>query len=94
MFLIGKVIEYCTEHQHEDHSGEVDENSKISSFDQNFFTYEDKDKQDLVDLILAANYMDIKPMLVTGCRCIGNNLISKVKTIKYLYNVKIIYHAL
>eukprot|EP00091_Calanus_sinicus_P025573 TRINITY_DN9811_c0_g1_i1.p1 TRINITY_DN9811_c0_g1~~TRINITY_DN9811_c0_g1_i1.p1 ORF type:complete len:162 (-),score=6.89 TRINITY_DN9811_c0_g1_i1:8-469(-) len=72
--VLKKVLEYCEHHRGEplpaaDAEQNQDETRKrttdISEWDQKFITV---DQEMLFEIILAANYLDIKPLLDVGCR--------------------------
>ena len=78
-----KVLEYCEQHRDD----EVDENKSeeerfdvskldkvISEWDKSYIDVED---EDLFEIILAANYLDIKSLMELGCRTVTNKLKGK-----------------
>jgi hypothetical protein len=64
MPLLLQVLEYCEYYRGEPDQTDQDNSRKrttaISEWDQKFIT---ADKEMLFDIILAANYLDIKPLL-------------------------------
>ncbi|KAF9789901.1 S-phase kinase-associated protein 1A-like protein [Thelephora terrestris] len=72
-----QVLEYCQHHRGEPlpttDDANADENRKrttdIGEWDRKFITV---DHEMLFEIILAANYLDIKPLLDVGCKTIGN----------------------
>jgi S-phase kinase-associated protein 1 len=67
------VLEYCTHHRSDPSpSNEEQEESRkrvtdISEWDQKFINV---DQEMLFEIILAANYLDIKPLLDVGCKTV------------------------
>ncbi len=68
-----KVLEYCTHHRNDPvpSNDEQEESRKrvtdISEWDQKFINV---DQEMLFEIILAANYLDIKPLLDVGCKTV------------------------
>ncbi|KAI0028162.1 Skp1 family, dimerization domain-containing protein [Vararia minispora EC-137] len=90
--VMRKVLQYC-----EHHRGEKlptteeyqDENRKrttdISEWDQKFISV---DQEMLFEIILAANYLDIKPLLDVGCKTVANMIKGKSpEEIRKLFNI-------
>ncbi|KAG0238571.1 hypothetical protein BGW42_004333 [Actinomortierella wolfii] len=73
--ILAKVIEYCTHHRHDApvQNGE-DSASDISEWDLEFCKV---DQGTLYELILAANYLDIKPLLDLTCKTVANMIKAK-----------------
>jgi S-phase kinase-associated protein 1 len=74
-----KVIKYCTQHQTdlpvEDDQEEFQRNSyEISDWDKEFCNIP---QEELFELILAANYMDVKPLLDVTCKTVANMIRGK-----------------
>lgn len=75
-----KVIEYCEHHKDdptppaEDESGKSKRNTEISQWDASFLQI---DQEMLFEIILAANYLDIKPLLDIGCKTVANMIRDK-----------------
>ncbi|OZJ06724.1 hypothetical protein BZG36_00433 [Bifiguratus adelaidae] len=83
--ILSKVIEYCTHHRHDppavdngpsyggkNPSGET--NLTIDDWDNEFCRV---DQGTLFELILAANYLDIKPLLDLTCKTVANMIKGK-----------------
>jgi S-phase kinase-associated protein 1 len=92
--VLRKVIEYCEHHKGEPlPSGDADQNqdetrkrtTDISEWDQKFITV---DQEMLFEIILAANYLDIKSLLDVGCKTVANMIKGKTPDeIRRLFNI-------
>jgi len=78
--VLRKVIEWC-EHHRTDPPAPTDENTEdrkrntdIEDWDQKFM---EVDQETLFEIILAANYLDIKPLLDVGCKTVANMIKGK-----------------
>ncbi|ERS99942.1 S-phase kinase-associated protein 1 [Sporothrix brasiliensis 5110] len=78
--VLRKVIEYC-EHHRNDPLGTNEEETEsrkkttdIEEWDQKFMQV---DQEMLFEIILAANYMDIKALLDVGCKTVANMIKGK-----------------
>ena len=87
-----QVIEWCTYHYEnpDKPSDEEDEDKKkkieLSDWDKIFYN---QDQSVIFELILASNYLDIKPMLDAGCKTIANMIKNKtVEEIRKTFNIK------
>lgn len=87
-----KVLEYCEHHRNEPlpSSEEVDDSRKrttdINDWDQKFIQV---DQEMLFEIILAANYLDIKPLLDVGCKTVANMIKGKTpEEIRKLFNIQ------
>jgi len=89
--ILEKVIVYCTYHtEHPLPKTDGDEDKKssddITPWDKEFC---DVDQNTLFELILAANYLDIKPLLDLTCKTVANMLRGKSpEEIRKLFNIK------
>lgn len=63
--IMQKVIEWCEYHKNDC----VENEEKINEWDNNFVNV---DQETLFELILATNYLDIKPMLDMTCKNVAN----------------------
>jgi len=80
--VLKKVLEYCEHHRGEPlptaDEANADENRRrttdIGEWDQKFITV---DQEMLFEIILAANYLDIKPLLDVGCKTVANMIKGK-----------------
>eukprot|EP01105_Mastigella_eilhardi_P025589 TRINITY_DN700_c0_g2_i1.p1 TRINITY_DN700_c0_g2~~TRINITY_DN700_c0_g2_i1.p1 ORF type:complete len:182 (+),score=90.33 TRINITY_DN700_c0_g2_i1:46-546(+) len=89
--ILQKVIEYCRYHL--EHPTAVTEEKKdekrtddIVPWDQEFCKV---DQSTLFELILAANYLDIKPLLDLTCKTVANMIKGKTpEEIRKTFNIK------
>ncbi|KAI9013948.1 E3 ubiquitin ligase complex SCF subunit sconC [Phycomyces nitens] len=85
--VLKKVIEWC-EHHREDPVTQDDQerrNTDIEEWDQK---YMEVDQETLFDIILAANYLDIKPLLDVGCKTVANMIKGKsAEDIRKTFNI-------
>ena len=90
--ILAKVIEYC-EHQHKENptpvvedKGEEKRTDDISPWDAEFCKV---DQSTLFELILAANFLDIKSLLDLTCKTVANMIKGKnPEEIRKLFNIK------
>ena len=89
--ILGKVIEYCRYH-HEHPTPATDDKKDekrtddIIPWDQTFCQV---DQSTLFELILAANYLDIKPLLDVTCKTVANMIKGKTpEEIRKTFNIK------
>lgn len=88
--IMEKVIEYCQYHlKNPDPPSEDKKDDKrtdnISPWDQKFCSV---DQGVLFDLILAANYLDIKPLLDVTCKTVANMIKGRtVEEIRKMFNI-------
>ncbi|ORY69765.1 Skp1 family, dimerization domain-containing protein [Pseudomassariella vexata] len=78
--VLRKVVEWC-EHHRNDPPSTADEESdnrkkttEIEEWDQKFMQV---DQEMLFEIILASNYLDIKPLLDVGCKTVANMIKGK-----------------
>lgn len=93
--VMKKVLEYCEHHRGEPlPSADVDQSqdetrkrtTDISEWDQKFITV---DQEMLFEIILAANYLDIKSLLDVGCKTVANMIKGKTpEEIRKTFNIK------
>ncbi|QRV93535.1 Skp1 family [Ceratobasidium sp. AG-Ba] len=89
-----KVLEYCQHHRLEPIALETDggsdnlrngQVSEIGEWDQQFIQV---DQEMLFEIILAANYLEIKPLIDLGCKTVANMIKGKSpEEIKRLFNI-------
>ncbi|OAA66012.1 sulfur metabolism regulator [Niveomyces insectorum RCEF 264] len=78
--VLRKVIEYCEHHRNDPLTGHEEETESrkkttdIEEWDQKFMQV---DQEMLFEIILAANYMDIKSLLDVGCKTVANMIKGK-----------------
>ncbi|KAJ2783027.1 hypothetical protein H4R18_001928 [Coemansia javaensis] len=89
--VLEKVIEYCTQHQHDpplvvDEYDDVPRRSDdMDPWDEAFMKL---DQDMLFEILLAANYMDIKPLLDLGCKTVANMIRGKTpEEIRKQFNI-------
>ncbi|KAF3930131.1 hypothetical protein ABW19_dt0207676 [Dactylella cylindrospora] len=90
--VLRKVIEWC-EHHKNDPPPPTDEDSDsrkkstdIEEWDQKFMQV---DQEMLFEIILAANYLDIKPLLDVGCKTVANMIKGKSpEEIRKTFNIQ------
>ncbi|XP_021763036.1 SKP1-like protein 1A [Chenopodium quinoa] len=84
---LAKVIEYCNKHANdEDNSDPVAQpNDELKQWDKDFLNV---DQNTLFDLILAANYMDIKGLLDLTCQHVADMIKGKApEEIRKTFNI-------
>jgi len=86
--ILTKVVEYCKHHS-ENPEPESEKKEKrtddISPYDQEFCKV---DQQTLFELILAANYLDIKSLLDLTCKTVANMIKGKTpEEIKKVFGI-------
>jgi len=78
--VLKKVIEWCTHHKSDppvsadDDSDSRKKTTDIEEWDQKFMQV---DQEMLFEIILASNYLDIKPLLDVGCKTVANMIKGK-----------------
>ena len=78
--VLKKVIEWCEHHRsdppqaNEDDSDSRKKTTDIDEWDQKFMQV---DQEMLFEIILAANYLDIKALLDVGCKTVANMIKGK-----------------
>ncbi|CBQ69042.1 probable negative regulator sulfur controller-3 [Sporisorium reilianum SRZ2] len=90
--VLKKVLEYCSHHRSDPPAPADDaEESRrrttdISDWDAKFIQV---DQEMLFEIILAANYLDIKPLLDVGCKTVANMIKGKTpEEIRKLFNIQ------
>jgi len=89
--ILRKVIEWATKHKDDPPPPEDEENrdkrtDDIEPFDQEFLKV---DQGTLFELILAANYLDIKGLLDVTCKTVANMIKGKTpEEIRKTFNIK------
>ena len=85
--ILAKVIEYCKKHV--DTSSKPDDNTAtddLKAWDADFVKV---DQPTLFDLILAANYLDIKSLLDLTCQTVADMIKGKTpEEIRKTFNIK------
>ncbi|KAL0930872.1 S-phase kinase-associated protein 1 [Colletotrichum truncatum] len=78
--VLRKVIEWCEHHRNDPPQTQDEENdarkktTEIEEWDQKFMQV---DQEMLFEIILASNYLDIKPLLDVGCKTVANMIKGK-----------------
>jgi len=89
--ILKKVIQWCTYHKEDPPLVDEDDNKEkrtddIGSWDSDFLKV---DQGTLFELILAANYMDIKGLLDVTCKTVANMIKGKTpEEIRRTFNIK------
>uniref|UniRef100_A0A7S2SQM9 Uncharacterized protein n=1 Tax=Rhizochromulina marina TaxID=1034831 RepID=A0A7S2SQM9_9STRA len=89
--VLGKVIEFCR-HYKEDPMTEIEKPLKSSTMSEVvqewYATFVDVEQEVLFELILAANYMDIKPLLDLTCATVASMIKGKTpEEIRKTFNI-------
>ncbi|GJS03578.1 SKP1-like protein 1B [Tanacetum coccineum] len=83
--ILSKVIEYCKKHVVNDDDNKVSEDD-LKTFDSDFVKV---DQGTLFDLILAANYLNIKSLLDLTCQTVADMIKGKTpEEIRKTFNIK------
>lgn len=88
--ILTKVVEYCKyHHEHPElatkKEGEDEKAEEICGWDLDFCKL---DQSTLFDLILAANYLDVKELLTLSCKTVANMIKGKTpEEIRKLFNI-------
>ncbi|CAB4425747.1 unnamed protein product [Rhizophagus irregularis] len=95
--VLKKVLEWCQHHVNDPQPTNDDDdsrrrNTEIDDWDQRFLNVE----QDMLfEIILAANYLDIKPLLDIGCKTVANMIKGKSpEEIRNTFNITDKYNEL
>ncbi|EHL00027.1 Skp1 dimerization [Glarea lozoyensis ATCC 20868] len=78
--VLKKVIEWCEHHKNDPQTAADDDSDSrkkttdIEEWDQKFMQV---DQEMLFEIILASNYLDIKPLLDVGCKTVANMIKGK-----------------
>ncbi|PWY70196.1 E3 ubiquitin ligase complex SCF subunit sconC [Aspergillus heteromorphus CBS 117.55] len=89
--VMKKVIEWCRHHQKDPPSTGDDDDSRrkttdIEEWDQKFMQV---DQEMLFEIILAANFLDIKGLLDVGCKTVANMIKGKSpEEIRKTFNIQ------
>jgi len=90
--VLNKVIEWCTHHKGDPPSSTEDDadsrkkTTDIDEWDQKFMQV---DQEMLFEIILAANYLDIKALLDVGCKTVANMIKGKSpEEIRKTFNIQ------
>lgn len=81
--VLAKIVEYCKYHTKDGGSGPSEDDKK--AFDAEFVKV---DQQTLFDLILAANYLNIKDLLDLLCQTVADMIKSKTpEEVRKIFNI-------
>jgi len=90
--VLKKVLEWCEHHRNDPPPTNDDENDSrkkstdIDEWDQKFMQV---DQEMLFEIILAANYLDIKALLDVGCKTVANMIKGKSpEEIRKTFNIQ------
>ncbi|KAK9480055.1 SKP1 component, dimerization, partial [Lipomyces japonicus] len=90
--VLKKVLEWCEHHKadplliNEDESEQRKKSTDIDDWDQKFLQV---DQEMLFEIILAANYLDIKALLEVGCKTVANMIKGKTpEEIRRTFNIQ------
>jgi len=90
--VLRKVIEWCDHHKGDpipvadEDSDSRKKSTDIEEWDQKFMQV---DQEMLFEIILAANYLDIKPLLDVGCKTVANMIKGKSpEEIRKTFNIQ------
>ncbi|KAK9070870.1 hypothetical protein SSX86_009438 [Deinandra increscens subsp. villosa] len=84
--ILSKVIEYCKKHVETSKTDEKASEDDLKSFDAEFVKV---DQGTLFDLILAANYLNIKSLLDLTCQTVADMIKGKTpEEIRKTFNIK------
>ncbi|KAJ3050688.1 hypothetical protein HK097_008314 [Rhizophlyctis rosea] len=98
--ILKRVLEYCIHHKDDpqppsdDDKDSFDSSRKrsddIDEWDQKFIKgKEEEHNEELFQIILAANYLDIKPLLDLGCKTVANMIKGKSpEQIREMFNIE------
>ncbi|KAF7841033.1 SKP1-like protein 1B [Senna tora] len=83
--ILSKVIEYCKKHADEPNKSD-DATEELKNWDSNFVKV---DQVILYDLMMAANYLDIKKLLDLTCQRVADMIKGKMpEEIRKTFNIK------
>ncbi|GFZ48050.1 E3 ubiquitin ligase complex SCF subunit sconC [Saitozyma sp. JCM 24511] len=91
--VLVKVLQYCEHHKNDplpapdanDQDDARRKTAEIGEWDAKFIQV---DQEMLFEIILAANYLDIKPLLDVGCKTVANMIKGKTpEEIRKLFNI-------
>jgi len=90
--VLQKVIEFCTHHTNKEQMTEIEKPLKSQNMadvvQQWYARYVDVEQVVLFELILAANYMDIKPLLDLTCATVASMIKGKTpEEIRTTFNI-------
>ncbi|KAI3851583.1 hypothetical protein MKX03_020754 [Papaver bracteatum] len=82
--ILAKVIEYCK--KHDDNANEKEKDDELTNWDAEFVKV---DQATLFDLILAANYLNVKELLDLTCQTVADMIKGKTpEDIRKTFNIE------
>ncbi|CAM0142039.1 hypothetical protein VKS41_004257 [Umbelopsis sp. WA50703] len=77
--ILKKVIDWCEHHRGDPVSQqeEINDRKRLTEIDEWDQKFMEVDQETLFEIILAANYLDIKPLLDIGCKTVANMIKGK-----------------
>ena len=76
--VLAKVLEWCTHHKNTVFPEEEDDDARksvpIDEWDKNFLKV---DQEMIYEILLAANYLNIRPLLESGCKVVAEMIVGK-----------------
>lgn len=91
--ILKKIIEWCEHHRQDPYEFNRDDEEirkKTEDIDEWHKKFMEVDQETLFDIILAANYLDIQPLLDLGCRTVANMIKGKSpEEIRSTFNIEV-----
>ncbi|KAJ1813191.1 hypothetical protein LPJ56_005246 [Coemansia sp. RSA 2599] len=86
---MSKVIEYCMHHKDDPEDEEDDDFPKRSDdIDEWDLQFMQVDQEMLFSILLASNFLEIKPLMDLGCKTVANMIRNKdAKQIRQMFNI-------
>lgn len=87
--VMSKVLEWCEHHKNTPFPDDDDEDARklapVDEWDKNFLKV---DQEMLYEIILAANYMNIRPLLDSGCKIVAEMIRGKSpEELRRIFNI-------
>lgn len=90
--VLRKVLEWCTHHKNDPtpaQDDDADSRKKTTDIEDWDVKFMQVDQEMLFEIILAANYMDIKALLDVGCKTVANMIKGKSpEEIRKTFNIQ------
>ena len=85
--VLAKVIAYCTHHAEHSASGSAEADDVTSAWDQAFCGA--MGQTELFELVLAANYLDVAPLLHAACKTVAESIKGKsVEELRTIFQIE------